>query len=39
MGSRNAMNVVKAVMNGLESLMDARGVAGGRGKSVDEMWG
>lgn len=39
MGSRNAMNVVKAVMNGLESLMDARGVASGRGKSVDEMWG
>ncbi len=39
MGSRNAMNVVKAVMNGLESLMDARGVASGRGKSVDEIWG
>ncbi len=39
MGSRNAMNVVKAVMNGLEGLMDARGVASGRGKSVDEMWG
>jgi len=39
MGSRNAINVVKAVMNGLESLMDARRVASGRGKGVDEMWG
>jgi small subunit ribosomal protein S5 len=39
LGSQNAMNIVKAVMNGLESLMDARAIARGRGKAVQEMWG
>ena len=39
LGSNNAMNIVKAVMNGLGSLMDARKIAAGRGKSVSEMWG
>jgi small subunit ribosomal protein S5 len=39
LGSENAMNIVKAVMQGLENVMDARRIAGGRGKSVAEMWG
>lgn len=39
MGSRNPMNVVKAVFNGLEQLMDARTVSAGRGKTLREFWG
>jgi small subunit ribosomal protein S5 len=39
LGSENAMNIVKAVMQGLENVMDARKIASGRGKSVAEMWG
>ena len=39
MGSQNAVNVVKAVFQGLTSLMDAREVAGARGKTLKEMWG
>lgn len=39
MGSQNQVNVVKAVFQGLESLMRAREVATARGKSLKEMWG
>ncbi len=39
LGSQNAINIVKAVFDGLEGLMDARQVARNRGKSVREMWG
>ncbi|MFP4113749.1 MAG: 30S ribosomal protein S5 [Spirochaetota bacterium] len=39
LGSQNAVNIVKAVFQGLESLMDARKIARGRGKAVKEMWG
>lgn len=39
LGSGNSMNIVKAVMNGLENLMDAAQIAAGRGKKLDEMWG
>lgn len=39
LGSQNAVNIVKAVFQGLTSLMDARKVARDRGKSVKEMWG
>ncbi|MFW5777143.1 MAG: 30S ribosomal protein S5 [Spirochaetota bacterium] len=39
LGSQNAVNIVKAVFQGLENLMDARKVARGRGKAVKEMWG
>lgn len=39
MGSQNAVNVVKAVFNGLTSIMEARKVAGARGKPLKEMWG
>ncbi len=38
LGSQNALNIVKAVFEGLEGLMDARKIARGRGKSVKEMW-
>lgn len=39
LGSRNSINVVKAVFNGLENLYDARKVAKDRGKALNEMWG
>ena len=39
LGSKNNMNIVKAVFNGLENLLDARQVAHSRGKSLKEMWG
>jgi small subunit ribosomal protein S5 len=38
-GSSNAVNTVKAVFQGLASLMDAREVAGNRGKNIKEFWG
>lgn len=38
LGSQNALNIVKAVFQGLENLMDARKIAQGRGKSLKEMW-
>lgn len=39
LGSQNAVNIVKAVFQGLGSLMSARAIAKGRGKSIREMWG
>jgi len=39
LGSQNAVNIVKAVFQGLDSLMDARKVARGRGKAIKDMWG
>ena len=40
MGSSNAMNIVKAVFQGLGELMDARKVAAAhRGKTLKEFWG
>ena len=39
LGSQNALNIVKAVFNGLEHLMNAREIAGNRGKTVAELWG
>jgi small subunit ribosomal protein S5 len=39
LGSPNAINIVKAVFQGLTSLMEARKVAHDRGKSVKDMWG
>ncbi len=38
-GSKNSINVVKAVFDGLQNLMDAKGVAYNRGKKLDDMWG
>lgn len=39
LGSQNPVNIVKAVFNGLENLMDAKTVAKNRGKKVHELWG
>ena len=39
LGSKNTMNILKAVFNGLENIMDAKVVARQRGKSLQEMWG
>ncbi|MDX9827097.1 MAG: hypothetical protein RBT73_05065 [Spirochaetia bacterium] len=38
-GSRNSMNIVRAVFNGAENLLDAKTVAKNRGKSIKELWG
>lgn len=39
LGSKNSMNIVKAVVEGLQNLMSARVVANGRGKKINELWG
>ncbi len=39
MGSPNAVNIVKAVFQGLNELMQAREVAHNRGKTLKDMWG
>jgi small subunit ribosomal protein S5 len=39
LGSGNPHNVVKATVNGLQSLRHARDVAATRGKTVDELLG
>ncbi|MBN1649459.1 MAG: 30S ribosomal protein S5 [Spirochaetales bacterium] len=39
LGSKNAINIVKAVFNGLENLLDAKKMAKGRGKAINDMWG
>ncbi|MFQ3619843.1 MAG: 30S ribosomal protein S5 [Spirochaetales bacterium] len=39
MGSRNPINTVKAVFNGLEHMLDAKVIAKNRGKSLNEVWG
>jgi small subunit ribosomal protein S5 len=39
LGSSNAINTVKAVFQGLGSIMDAREVAVNRGRGLKDMWG
>ncbi len=39
LGSQNQMNIVKAVFNAMESFVDPKIIAAGRGKKLDEMWG
>lgn len=39
LGSSSSVNVVRATFNAIENLMDAKAIAAGRGKSIDEMWG
>lgn len=39
LGSQNPINIVKAVFEGLESVMDAREAARSRGKRLAEFWG
>jgi small subunit ribosomal protein S5 len=38
-GSSNAINTVKAVFQGLDSLMEARDIAANRGKTLKDLWG
>jgi len=39
LGSDNTMNILKAVFQGLSSLLDAAEVAKNRGKTLQELWG
>ncbi len=39
LGSKNKMNIVKAVFNGIEQIMDAKAVAANRGKALKDLWG
>jgi small subunit ribosomal protein S5 len=38
-GTNNAMNVVRATINGLANMTDSQAVAAKRGKSVEEILG
>ena len=39
LGSANSMNIVKAVFEGFDRLMDARVAAANRGKTLQDFWG
>lgn len=39
LGSKNTINIVKAVFNGFENIMNAKEIAQDRGKALNEMWG
>ncbi|MBI9101275.1 MAG: 30S ribosomal protein S5 [Spirochaetales bacterium] len=39
LGSKNTMNITKAVFDGLEHMMNAKEVAKNRGKILSDMWG
>ena len=39
LGSANSMNIVKAVFEGFDRLMDAKVTAANRGKTLGEFWG
>ncbi len=39
LGSSSSVNVVRATFNAIENMMDAKKIAAGRGKTLDEMWG
>lgn len=39
LGSSNAINTIKAVFQGLESLMEPRAIAANRGKNLKDLWG
>lgn len=39
LGSKNSMNIVKAVFHGIEQLMEAKVVAANRGKTLKDFWG
>jgi len=38
-GSRSSVNVVRAVFDGIDKMMDAKAVAKNRGKALKDMWG
>ena len=39
LGSKNTMNITKAVFDGLENMMNAKEVAKNRGKILSDLWG
>ena len=39
LGSANSMNIVKAVFEGFDRVMDAKVAAANRGKTLSEFWG
>jgi len=39
LGSSNSINIVKAVFNGLEGMMNIKEVARNRGKALSDIWG
>ncbi len=38
LGSQNSINIVKAIFDGFEKMLDARSVAFGRNKSLEDIW-
>jgi small subunit ribosomal protein S5 len=38
-GSRSSINIVRAVFNGVDKMMDAKTVAKNRGKTIKDLWG
>ena len=38
-GSRSSINIVRAVFDGVDSMMDAKTVAKNRGKTLKDLWG
>ena len=38
LGTKNSINIVKAVFSGFENIMDAKKIAAGRGKTLKDMW-
>ena len=38
-GSRSSINIVRAVFNGVDNMMDAKTVAKNRGKTLKDFWG
>lgn len=39
LGSKNTMNILKAVFEGFDNILDAKEIAANRGKNLDDMWG
>lgn len=38
-GSRSSINIVRAVFDGVDCMMDAKAVAKSRGKTIKDLWG
>lgn len=38
-GSRSSVNIVRAVFDGVDNMMDAKAVAKNRGKTLKDLWG
>ncbi len=39
LGSKNTMNILKAVFEGFDNVLNAKEIASNRGKTLEEMWG